>query len=302
MSKPSSSERDNTVVDVGHSQVQSETVQQPPKPDVDSVSAPAVVTAPHTVAPANPPPPTEQHAQAQAQPQHVTEPAFQVARETVTVAEQVPDHEAEAAAAAAAALEVTAGMTTPELGAHSQTIDTVAAAAMVAVSTPTGTVSTTTYAGVHPSAAQISTSHLTPQMIAPNNSSVGHAAMRVPIHAGSLPPVSPITKAKPSPPFVCEVVGCGKTFGKKFNLKAHRRVHTGEEPFVCSYPTCGKRFKWKSSLTFHEGLHLNVVDDPQPPPPVDPNVAAAAATATAVTVTVNPEQDKTAKTEAGKVQ
>jgi hypothetical protein len=64
-----------------------------------------------------------------------------------------------------------------------------------------------------------------------------------------------------STPFVCDVVGCNKTFGKKFNLKAHKRVHTGEEPFKCSFPTCTKMFKWKSSLTFHEGLHLNQPDD-----------------------------------------
>jgi hypothetical protein len=68
--------------------------------------------------------------------------------------------------------------------------------------------------------------------------------------------------AKKNPtPFVCEVVGCNKAFGKKFNLKAHKRVHTGEEPFKCSFPTCEKMFKWKSSLTFHEGLHLNQPDD-----------------------------------------
>lgn len=81
------------------------------------------------------------------------------------------------------------------------------------------------------------------------------------VQAGMHLPVRGSIK-KQQAPFVCDVVGCGKTFGKKFNLKAHRRVHTGEEPFRCSYPTCGKTFKWKSSLTFHEGLHLNVPDEP----------------------------------------
>ncbi len=300
MSKPNDPERDTSIVDVGQAQVSAAEAGHPPKAESESVPAAAVVTSAHTVATPNAS--TEQPAQTQ--PQHVSDPGFQVARESVTVTEQVADHEAEAAAAAAA-LEVTTGLTTPEMAAHSQAMDTVAAAAMVAVSTPTGTVPAATYTAVHPSAAQIPTSHLAPQMIAPSNASVtpvGHASMRVPVHASSLPPVSPIRKVKPTPPFVCEVVGCGKTFGKKFNLKAHRRVHTGEEPFACSYPTCGKTFKWKSSLTFHEGLHLNVVDDPPLPPVVDPNVNNTTTTATAVTVTVSPEQDKTAKTEAGKVQ
>ncbi|CAN8064312.1 unnamed protein product, partial [Agarophyton chilense] len=75
--------------------------------------------------------------------------------------------------------------------------------------------------------------------------------------------------------YVCDVVGCGKSFSKKFNLKAHKRVHTGDEPFVCSYPTCGKRFKWKSSLTFHEGLHLNTPDEPPVPVSVPVSVSVS---------------------------
>lgn len=64
--------------------------------------------------------------------------------------------------------------------------------------------------------------------------------------------------------FVCSVPGCEKAFGKRFNLREHMRVHTGDEPFVCSYPLCGKKFKWKSSLSFHESLHLSAPDDLEP--------------------------------------
>lgn len=103
------------------------------------------------------------------------------------------------------------------------------------------------------------------------------------VQTSSLPPVSPIQK-KSQAPFICDVVGCGKAFGKKFNLKAHRRVHTGEEPFECSFPACGKTFKWKSSLTFHEGLHLNAGPD-EPAPTMDTST----------------EQDQSAEKKAGKV-
>lgn len=92
--------------------------------------------------------------------------------------------------------------------------------------------------------------------------------------------VSPISKKTANTPFVCDVVGCGKAFGKKFNLKAHKRVHTGEEPFVCSFPTCGKTFKWKSSLTFHEGLHLNAPEDQQTGQTATAELAGAVAAAT----------------------
>jgi len=135
-----------------------------------------------------------------------------------------------------------------------------------------------------------------------NNVNSMNGAQSVPIPAAA----SPITKRKSSAPFVCDVVGCGKSFGKKFNLKAHRRVHTGEEPFRCSYPTCGKTFKWKSSLTFHEGLHLNVPDDPQPITNMEQvvvaNNGAAPGTTTTTGVPGMVGDDKAKQQEAGKVQ
>ncbi|KAK0480167.1 hypothetical protein IW261DRAFT_118104 [Armillaria novae-zelandiae] len=55
--------------------------------------------------------------------------------------------------------------------------------------------------------------------------------------------------------FMCPVRGCGSTFVKSFNLKAHIRSHNEENPFVCPWPGCGKGFTRQHDCKRHEQLH-----------------------------------------------
>mmetsp|Transcript_12115 Transcript_12115/g.36935 ORF Transcript_12115/g.36935 Transcript_12115/m.36935 type:complete len:133 (+) Transcript_12115:99-497(+) len=57
--------------------------------------------------------------------------------------------------------------------------------------------------------------------------------------------------------YMCKVKNCGRTFTKKWNLKVHVRLHTGDTPFMCRYESCKKTFRWRSSLKSHEKTHEN---------------------------------------------
>ncbi|GAA5976037.1 hypothetical protein JCM11641_003265 [Rhodosporidiobolus odoratus] len=85
-------------------------------------------------------------------------------------------------------------------------------------------------------------------------------------------PISPIT-GKPTkiiakrgwPPkdahkrvYLCEVEGCGKSFGRPSARDTHARSHSGVKPFVCPIPSCARAFTVFSNLKRHLGIHPTV--------------------------------------------
>lgn len=100
------------------------------------------------------------------------------------------------------------------------------------------------------------------------------------------------TAATPSPSerYGCPHPGCSRAFSRSYNLKAHRRIHSGDRPFVCAVHACGKTFRWRSSLTSHTAWHARQGDRPTPVPTGSaakgkPTAAAAAAAAASAATT-----------------
>ncbi|TPX63866.1 hypothetical protein SpCBS45565_g06299 [Spizellomyces sp. 'palustris'] len=44
---------------------------------------------------------------------------------------------------------------------------------------------------------------------------------------------------------------------RKFNLKVHQKVHTGQDFFTCQHPPCSRQFARRHDLIRHSRLHTN---------------------------------------------
>lgn len=73
---------------------------------------------------------------------------------------------------------------------------------------------------------------------------IHHVPNEKPLHLGS-------PAASSQRLYTCKWSNCNKSFPKKYSLKVHSRVHSGEKPYHCSTKGCFKTFKWRSSQWHH---------------------------------------------------
>ncbi|XP_015257410.1 PREDICTED: transcription factor IIIA [Cyprinodon variegatus] len=55
--------------------------------------------------------------------------------------------------------------------------------------------------------------------------------------------------------YQCDYQGCGKDFGKKKQLNAHKSEHGEPSAFRCTFSGCGKEFPSQDKLKHHEKVH-----------------------------------------------
>lgn len=59
--------------------------------------------------------------------------------------------------------------------------------------------------------------------------------------------------------FICDWIGCDKSFDYKHALNRHMRVHTGEKPFKCRF--CNYRCAQQTYIKDHENRrHKDILD------------------------------------------